>query len=83
MGRSPGARRRRIDSEIHRNYHLWPSNYIAHDELSGQQNNADRYSAEELKNFMYRFRRENADVKSLALQIYATAVSNKLDSSLA
>jgi hypothetical protein len=73
----------RIDSEVHRCYRLWPSNYIAHDELTGTKANVGNYSSEDFERFMQRFRRERSDVKSLALKIYANAVFNKLKGSIA
>ena len=35
-----------IDKRIHSSYHLWPSNYIAFDELNGTSRFADKYTAE-------------------------------------
>lgn len=35
-----------IDNEIHRNYRLYPSNYVALDLLSGDSGHADKYTAE-------------------------------------
>ena len=67
-----------IDRQIHGCYHLWPSNYIAHDELVGKKNRDYPYTVEDVKRFMQRFRRESTEVKSLALRIYANAVFNKL-----
>lgn len=66
-----------IDSQIHNCYHLWPSNYIARDELTGKKHRDYSYTVEEVKRFMQRFRRESMEVKALALQIYANAVLNK------
>lgn len=40
-----------IDREIHRNYRLYPSNFIALDMLRGEQANADKYTAEEKAKF--------------------------------
>ena len=70
-----------IDTQIHQCYRLWPSNYIAHDELVGEKTRGQTYSIDEMKRFMQRFRRESREVKSLALQIYANAVANKLGGS--
>lgn len=41
-----------IDHEIHRNYMLYPSNYIALDLLNGNNANAGKYTAEEKSRFM-------------------------------
>lgn len=67
-----------IDRQIHNCYRLWPSNYIAHDELSGKEIREHSYTVEDVKRFMHRFRRESREVKSIALRIYANAVANKL-----
>ena len=40
-----------IDSEIHRNYRLFPSNYIAADALLGESTYSDRYTRDELLAF--------------------------------
>ncbi len=65
-----------IDRQIHNAYRLWPSNYIAHDELVGRKKSGS-YTVEDVRHFMHRFRRESMEVKSLALRIYANAVLNK------
>ncbi|MBN1686581.1 MAG: 1-acyl-sn-glycerol-3-phosphate acyltransferase [Spirochaetales bacterium] len=70
-----------IDREIHNHYHLWPSNFIAHDQLAGGKAREQTYTMDDVKRFMQRFRRESAEVKSRALQIYANAVANKLGES--
>lgn len=36
-----------IDKEIHRNYKLYPGNYIAHDLLAGNKQFADKYTTED------------------------------------
>ena len=41
-----------IDHEIHRNYRLYPSNFIALDKLTGQNEHADSYTAKEHDSFM-------------------------------
>ena len=40
-----------IDKHIHQNYHLYPGNYIACDELSGQKEFADKYTDEDVVRF--------------------------------
>jgi hypothetical protein len=72
-----------IDKQIHRNFFLWPNNYIAHDQLRGERSAIQRYTVEDVKRFMKRFRRESSDVESIALRIYANAVTNKLSDSTA
>lgn len=41
----------RIDREIHRNYKLYPSNYVALDELRGKTEHADKYTEADKKFF--------------------------------
>lgn len=41
-----------IDHEIHSNYMLYPSNYIALDMLNGNDANADKYTSEEKSGFI-------------------------------
>ncbi|MCI6617735.1 MAG: acyltransferase [Prevotella sp.] len=40
-----------IDRQIHRNYRLYPNNFIAWDELTNSQTHADKYTAEEKREF--------------------------------
>ena len=41
----------RIDSELHRNYRLYPCNYIAYDELEGNQACVDHYTQKDKERF--------------------------------
>ena len=41
----------RMDKEIHRNYHLYPCNYIALDELNGSTQYVDHYTAADKQRF--------------------------------
>ena len=41
----------RIDREIHRNYKLYPSNYVALDELRGKTEHADKYTGKQLTDY--------------------------------
>ena len=41
----------RMDQELHRNYTLYPCNYIALDELEGNNRHASHYTAEDKKRF--------------------------------
>ncbi len=41
----------RLDQDIHKGYHLFPSNYVAVDLLSGVPNNAERYTHREKVKF--------------------------------
>ena len=76
----------RIDKEIHKNYHLWPSNYIAYDEITPGNRFADKYTAEDKKKFQDYIDKHiallaNADVdfvRATILQMYANPVINKI-----
>lgn len=69
-----------IDNEIHRVYKLWPTNYIAYDLLNGGSLYSKQYSKDDVKSFSRRFRKEKAQVRSLALEMYANAVINQYQS---
>jgi hypothetical protein len=40
-----------IDKEIHRNYKIYPGNYIAHDLMAGEKQFADQYTTQEEQRF--------------------------------
>lgn len=67
-----------IDRTIHREYKLWPSNYIAYDTLHGKDDHSSSYSRKDVEDFLHRFRRESSPVRSIALKIYANAVINHM-----
>ncbi len=41
----------RVDLEIARGYHIWPTNYVAHDLASGKRAYADHYTPQEREEF--------------------------------
>ncbi|MBQ9187158.1 MAG: 1-acyl-sn-glycerol-3-phosphate acyltransferase [Prevotella sp.] len=53
----------RIDSELHRNYCLYPCNYIALDELNGNQQYADQYTREDKERFEQYLQGQLAKIK--------------------
>ena len=70
-----------IDSQIHKNYRLWPANYIACDLLSGQSRFEKHYNAKEKRQFERRLSRR-VDVKNALevnsyLLMYANPVLNQ------
>ncbi|HLO59560.1 MAG TPA: hypothetical protein VK179_12515 [Bacteroidales bacterium] len=72
-----------IDTEIYRNYKLWPSNLVAFDMLNGTNSLSDRYSPEDKKQFENYIHKElsvftgNKSLqKELLLKIYANPVIN-------
>lgn len=75
-----------IDRQIHHNYHLWPGNYVAYDMLEKSDKFADKYTAEEKKEFVdyvneHVSRLTNPDVEFVMgkiLGMYANPVYNQL-----
>ena len=72
-----------IDHQIHRNYHLWPSNYMAYDMLHQVDTFSDRYSKKEMRQFNRRIHRRIEDNNEIALHnfllMYANPVVNQLN----
>ena len=65
-----------IDRRIHKNYHLWPSNYIACDILNGEDRFKEHYSEKEKRQFERRITRR-VDVKNaLAVNSYLLMYAN-------
>ncbi|MDR1414537.1 MAG: 1-acyl-sn-glycerol-3-phosphate acyltransferase [Odoribacteraceae bacterium] len=76
-----------IDGVIHRNYKLWPNNYIAHDLLNGSARFANAYSGEqrelfikEMKQKLDRLDGNRSVLNGMYLDIYANPVKNSLKS---
>ncbi len=74
-----------IDSEIYRNYKLWPNNYIAWDMLNNSEKFRHHYTNEEKKIFLEYKENEirgipgdRKMIDDLFLKIYANPVSNAL-----
>ena len=65
-----------IDAAIHREYKLWPTNYIAYDQLAEKPRYCDHYSKEEQDAFLSRFSTLSEQVKRVALETYARPVIN-------
>ncbi|WP_417363718.1 1-acyl-sn-glycerol-3-phosphate acyltransferase [Galbibacter sp.] len=72
-----------IDNKIHKNYHLWPSNYMAYDMLNKVDTFKDKYSEKEMRQFQRRIHRRVEDNNEIALQnfllMYANPVVNQLN----
>jgi len=76
---------RLIDEQIHQNYFLMPTNYIAHDLLNGKSEFSDKYSEaekEEFKKYMTaRLKEVEGDsdlIQHTFLKMYANPVDNQL-----
>lgn len=74
-----------IDDKIHRNFKLWPNNYIAYDLLHSVNKFSSHYTVEEKENFI-RVMTEKMDklegnismLNNIFLEIYANPVKNNL-----
>ncbi len=73
-----------LDNEIHKNYKLWPSNFIALDELNGNTNHSNQYSEEDKANFFAHLESALSDragekegLRKQFLKIYANPVLNR------
>jgi len=73
-----------VDARIYENYKLWSSNYIAQDLLSGTNQYAQFYTAEEKEQFMHRLHHALSQIEgdkevisSIYLGIYANPVENR------
>jgi len=78
----------KIDFQIHSNYRLWASNYMAYDILNKKKQFADKYTSEDKTAFLeYLNKRialvpENLDsdeIKSILLTMYSNPVKNYLE----
>lgn len=75
-----------IDKQIHRNYKLWPGNYLAYDLLNSTNKFADKYTDDDQRAFLHYInehisRLENADrdfIYETILKMYANPVINML-----
>lgn len=72
-----------LDCEIQKNYKLWPSNYIALDELNGDLSYADHYNDAEKAKFFAHMEStlvervgERAGLRKKFLEIYANPILN-------
>ena len=73
-----------IDKQIHQNYMLWPSNYLAFDLLNNSTKYSEEYNSETIEKFNERLQNAidntNGDkekVTELFLKLYANPVINK------
>lgn len=74
-----------IDYQIHKNYHLWPCNYVAFDILNGNKANADKYTEDEAIEFKeyvneHISRLDSCDedfIFQMILRMYANPVINQ------
>ncbi len=73
-----------IDERILAAYKLWPTNYIAHDMLSGSRQYSDHYTEAEYKAFeehmkpLEQYECNQSVLRNIFLHIYANPVNNKI-----
>lgn len=65
-----------IDEEVHHNYKLWPSNYIACDLLNGDERYAQFYSLKEKRQFERRISKRVDGDNALAVDSYLLMYAN-------
>ncbi|MDX9800803.1 MAG: 1-acyl-sn-glycerol-3-phosphate acyltransferase [Spirochaetia bacterium] len=65
-----------IDRFIHKNYKLWPSNYLSWDILNNSDKHSSFYDEKYKEAFLKRFHRLPENVKKHALSAYAKPVEN-------
>jgi hypothetical protein len=78
-----------IDTRIHKNYHLYPGNYIAADMLDGLDRFAQSYSQKEREHFSVYLQKQLDKIelkdkdepflKKRMLEMYANPLKNKLE----
>ena len=68
----------KIDLEIHKNYKLWPNNYLAHDLLNNQTKFKDYYTNKDREKFQLRLDLVLEDERSFLLLQYANPVANQI-----
>jgi len=75
-----------IDAQIHQDYHLWPSNYLAYDLLNNSSVYAHLYTEETLSQLNDRYKKtteivghDHEEIRNLFLKLYANPVINKLN----
>jgi len=74
-----------IDRVIHKNYKLWPNNYIAHDIYYGASTHQHHYTSEQKNTFLQYMEKElqglvgdRSELEKIFLLIYANAVTNAM-----
>ena len=65
-----------IDRAIQLSYRLWPTNYLAFDELHNTKNYSSFYNDEDRNKFDERFKRFSPEMKFIVLEGYANPVKN-------
>lgn len=65
-----------IDRQIYLNYKLWPTNYIAHDMITGTETYSQMYTEAEKYYFLLRYEKLKEEIRRIVLQTYANPIFN-------
>lgn len=63
-----------LDENIHRSYRLWKTNYISYDLLNKGMKYSNKYTNDDVENFLNRYKRLSSNVKEIVLESYANPV---------
>lgn len=72
----------KIDEQVHKNYKLWPPNYIAYDLLNNTNTFSEEYSTKEKRQFERRIERRVEEGNEVALKNFLAMYSNPVVNSL-
>lgn len=75
---SPKEAAQEIDRQIHNNYKLWNTNYFAYDYLNGNNQNQDKYSDLNTKDFVKKYSLLRKEVSDYVFNAYANPVRSYL-----
>ncbi|MBU2648061.1 1-acyl-sn-glycerol-3-phosphate acyltransferase [bacterium] len=66
-----------VDEAIHRQYRLWPCNFIAHDVISGTDTYRNQYNNQDREAFLGKYHNLNPEVRKVVLQCFANPVNSR------
>ncbi|MCK5196884.1 MAG: acyltransferase, partial [Spirochaetales bacterium] len=65
-----------LDEKIHRSYRLWKTNYISYDLLNKSRKYDNKYTNDDVENFLNRYKRLSSDVKEIVFESYSNPVTS-------
>jgi len=66
-----------VDKAVHRQYRLWPGNFIAHDVISESGTYQSEYDNAEKERFLSRYKNLKPEIKKIVLQCFANPVDSR------
>lgn len=66
-----------VDAAIHKQYKLWPGNYVAHDTISGSSTYSSEYSDTDKRLFLSQYDNLKPEVRDVVLQCFANPVNSR------